>query len=213
MDSFLIIGISQFGKEAALRLSHLGAEVLAVDIDVEKVDRLAGEIDVRQADCTEESTLQSLNIPDYDCVIVAISEDIRASVLISMMVKDHGAKYLVCQSYDRRHSRVLERIGADRIVCPEVDMGEKIAQQLSANGLEDYIKRSDDQSLVEIRVPEEWADKTLRELNVRAEYGVNVIAVKHGEEADTDLSPDERLRREDTLMIAGSNKNISRLPV
>lgn len=215
MNTFLIIGLSQFGAQTARKLSALGAQVLAVDINLEKVDSLASEFDVRQADCLDERTLKGLGVPEYDCVIVSISEDIKVSVLITMMVKDLGAKHIVCQGYDRRHARMLQRLGADQVVCPEADMGDKVAQQLSASGILDYMKLNEHHSLVEIELPASWIGKNLRELNLRASYGVNVIALKNHtqDRIDCNISPDHRFEKNEILMIIGANKDIARLPV
>lgn len=210
--SFLIIGLSQFGRQAARKLVMLGEDVLAVDLDLEKVDRIAGEVDARQGDCLDEAVLQALDIPGYDHVIVAISEDIQASALVTTLVKEMGAKHIICQSYDDKHSRLLRRIGADYVVCPEVDMGERIARKFSADLL-DFIPLSGDQSIAEINLPSGWTGKTLRELNVRVEYGVNVIGfrIPGSEFLETSLNPDRKFGENDSLMVIGKSENIARM--
>ncbi len=212
MHSFLIIGLSQFGRETARKLVRLGEEVLAIDIDMEKVDRIASEVDARQGDCLDEAVLQALDIPDYDHVIVAISEDIQASALVTTLVKELGAKHIICQSYDEKHSRLLRRIGADYIVCPEMDMGDRVARKFSADLL-DFIPLSGDQSIVEVNIPKAWVGKSLRELNVRVNYGVNVIGIRNAalDVLDTNLHPDRRFHENDTLMIIGMSENIARM--
>ncbi len=212
MHSFLIIGLSQFGRETARKLVRLGEEVLAVDIDIEKVDRIAGEVDARQGDCLDETVLQALDIPDYDHVIVAISEDIQASALVTTLVKEMGAKHIICQSYDEKHSRLLRRIGADYVVCPEIDMGDRVARKFSADLL-DFIPLSGDQSIVEVNIPASWVGKSLRELNVRVNYGVNVIGVRRigSDFLDTNLDPNHRFCENDTLMVIGMSENIARM--
>ena len=212
MHSFLIIGLSQFGRQTARKLVRLGEEVLAIDIDLEKVDRIAEEVDARQGDCLDEAVLQALDIPDYDHVIVAISEDIQASALVTTLVKEMGAKHIICQSYDEKHSRLLRRIGADYIVCPEMDMGDRVARKFSADLL-DFIPLSGDQSIVEVNIPLSWVGKSLRELNVRVNYGVNVIGIrKTGSDfLETNLNPDLRFKENDTLMVIGMSENIARM--
>lgn len=212
MHSFLIIGLSQFGRETARKLVRLGEEVLAVDIDMDKVDRISGEVDVRHGDCLDENVLQALNIPEYDHVIVSISEDIQTSALITTLVKEMGAKHIICQSYDQKHSRLLRRIGADYIVCPEVDMGDRIARKFSAD-LINFIPLNGDQSIVEVNIPSAWVGKSLRELNVRANYGVNVIGVRKpaSDFLDTSLHPDHRFCAGDILMVVGMSSNIARM--
>lgn len=212
MHSFLIIGLSQFGREAALKLARLGEEVLAVDVNMEKVDLIAGEVDARQGDCLQERVLEELSVPDYDHVIVSISEDIQTSALITTLVKEMGAKHIICQSYDQKHSRLLRRIGADYIVCPEVDMGDRVARKFSADLL-DFIPLGGDQSIAEVNVPASWVGKTLRELSVRANYGVNVIGLRKPGSSflDTNLSPDYRFTENDALMIIGMSEKIARI--
>lgn len=212
MHSFLIIGLSQFGREAALKLARLGEEVLAVDVNMEKVDLIAGEVDARQGDCLQERVLEELSVPDYDHVIVSISEDIQTSALITTLVKEMGAKHIICQSYDQKHSRLLRRIGADYIVCPEVDMGDRVARKFSADLL-DFIPLGGDQSIAEVNVPAAWVDKSLRELSVRANYGVNVIGLRKPGSSflDTNLSPDYRFTENDALMIIGMSEKIARI--
>lgn len=212
MHSFLIIGLSQFGRETARKLVRLGEEVLAIDIDMEKVDRIAGEVDARQGDCLEEKVLEALDIPDYDHVIVSISEDIQTSALITTLIKEMGAKHIICQSYDEKHSRLLRRIGADYIVCPEVDMGDRVARKFSAD-LINFIPLNGDQSIVEVNIPASWVGKSLRELDVRVNYGVNVIGLrKPGSDfLDTNLDPDHRFAEQDTLMVVGMSANIARM--
>ena len=212
MHSFLIIGLSQFGREAARKLVRLGEDVLAIDVDVEKVDLISEEVDARQGDCLQERVLQELSVPDYDHVIIAISEDIQTSALITTLVKEMGAKHIICQSYDEKHSRLLRRIGADYIVCPEVDMGDRIARKFSADLL-DFIPLGGDQSIAEVNIPAGWVGKSLRELNVRAHYGVNVIGLRKpgSDYIDTSISPDYRFWENETLMVIGTSERIAGL--
>jgi trk system potassium uptake protein TrkA len=210
MHSFLIIGLSQFGREMARKLVRLGEEVLAIDINIDKVDHISSEVDARQCDCLDEEVLKTLGIPDYDHVIVAISEDIQASALITTLVKEMGAKHIICQSYDEKHSRLLRRIGADYIVCPEVDMGDRVARKF-ASDLLDFFPLSGDQSIVEIGVPPKWVGKSLRELGVRANYSVNVIGMRRAGSRflDTSILPDYCFTEKDTLMVIGLSENIA----
>ena len=212
MHSFLIIGLSQFGREVARKLVRLGEEVLAVDVDLEKIDRISGEVDARQGDCLQEEVLNALSVPDYDHVIIAIAEDIQASALVTTLVKEMGAKHVICQAYDEKHSRLLKRIGADYIVCPEIDMGDRIARKFSADLL-DFIPLGGDQSIAEVNIPTSWVGKSLRDLNIRVNYKVNVIGLRRPDDGsiDTALSPDYRFRENESVMIIGSSEHIARL--
>ena len=212
MHSFLIIGLSQFGREVALKLVRLGEEVLAVDINMEKVDRISGEVDARQGDCLQESVLKELSIPDYDHVIVSISEEIQTSALITTLVEEMGAKHIICQSYDQKHTRLLYRIGADYVVCHEGDLGDRVARKFSGDLL-DFIPLGGDQSIAEVNIPPSWVGKSLRELHVRAEFGINVIGLRRPDSdfIDTNLSPDYRFGDAGTIMVIGRSEYIARL--
>ncbi len=212
MHSFLIIGLSQFGREAARKLVRLGEEVLAIDIDLNKIDRIASEVDARQGDCLQEEVLKALDIPDYDHVIISISEDIQTSALITTLVKEMGAKHIICQAYDEKHSRLLHRIGADYIVCPEMDMGDRIARKFSSDLL-NFIPLPGDQSIAEVDIPASWVGKSLRELNIRVNYGVNVIGLrKQGSDfLDTSFQPDYRFSENETIMVIGMSEKIARM--
>lgn len=211
MKSFVIIGMGRFGENLANTLYRLGHEVLAID---ERDDRIQQVSEfVTHAVCgniLDEHVLRSLGVRNFDCVIVSLSGDMGASVLVTLMLKELGVGYVVARATSDLHRRVLEKVGADRVVFPEQDMGTRLAQSLAAANILDYIELSGEYSIVEMLVPDKWKDKSLADLNVRARFGVNVVAIK-SEDDSIDVSPDPNkpLKKEDTLVIIGANDDLS----
>lgn len=213
MKSFVIIGVGRFGENLARTLFKLGHEVLAIDEREDRIQQVSEY--VTHAVCgniLDEHVLRSLGVRNFDCVIVALSEDMGASVLVTLMLKELGVRYIVTRATSDLHRRVLEKMGADRVVFPEQDMGTRLAQNLAAVNILDYIELSEEYSIVETRVPEHWKGKSLRELNVRTRYGVNVVAIKSADES-IDVSPDpgKPLKKDDTLVIIGANDDLGNL--
>lgn len=214
MRSFLVIGLGRFGAAVARELASLGQEVLALDEDEENVQHIAD--DVTQAICgdaQEESVLRSVGARNFDCCVVAVGTDMEASILITVMLKEMGAKYIVAKAQSRVHARVLERVGADRVVLPETEMGQRLAQRLVRTNVVDYIGVSDDFSILEIHPPKSWVGRTLGQLGVRARYLINVLAIRHGAGGKVDVTPqaDQIIGADDLLIIIGTNENVDKL--
>lgn len=214
MKSFLVIGLGRFGMAVARELSLLGQEVLVLDSSEENVQRIADS--VTQAivgDGEDEAVLRSVGARNFDCCIVSVGTDLEASVLITVMLKDMGAKYIVAKAQSPVHARVLERIGADRVVLPESEMGQRLAQRLARTNVVDYIGVSDDFSIVEIHPPHSWIGHSLGQLNVRAKYLINVLAIRHGEGGKVDVTPavDQVIAEGDVLIVIGTNDNVNKV--
>lgn len=214
MRSYLVIGLGRFGSAVARELSALGEEVLALDEDPDNVQRIAD--DVTQAivgDAQDEAVLRSVGARNFDCCIVAVASDMEASVLITVLLKDLGAKHVVAKAQSAVHARVLERIGADRVVLPESEMGQRLAQRLSRTNVVDFIGVSDDFSIVEIHAPRSWVGHSLGQLSVRGKYYINVLAIRHGEGGHVDVTPavDQVIGENDVLIIIGTNENVDRV--
>lgn len=214
MKSFLVIGLGRFGTSVAKELASLGQEVLALDDNEENVQRIAD--DVTQAivgDASDEAVLRSVGARNFDCCVVAVGTDLEASVLITVMLKDLGAKHIVAKAQSAVHARVLTRIGADRVVLPESEMGQRLAQRLSRTNVVDFIGVSDEYSIMEIHPPKGWVGRSLLELNVRAKYHVNVLAIRHGESGKIDVTPSAQqpIDSKDMLLIIGDNEVVDRL--
>lgn len=214
MKSFVIIGLGRFGTAIAGELSALGHEVLAVDVDEERVQQVADHVThAVTGDGRNIEVLRALGVRNFDCVVVAMGSDVGNSALITLNLKELGVKEVICKAQSHVHSRVLEKIGADRVVFPEYEMGAKLAQGLSSSNVLNFIELSEDFSIIETAVPRAWQGKTLRELDVRARYHVNVIAVRRGRAGELNIAPgaDYRLESGDVAVTLGRDEDINRL--
>lgn len=212
MKSFLVIGLGRFGAAVAQELSTLGQEVLALDIDAENVQHIADQVtQAIQGDAQDEAVLRSVGARNFDCCVVAVGADMEASILITVMLKEMGAKYIVAKAMTPIHARVLERVGADRVVLPEIDMGQRLAQRLARTNVVDYIGVSDEFSIVEIHPPKSWVGNSLGKLGVRAKHQINVLAIRHGEGGQVDVNPqpDKVIGPDDLLIVIGTNEQVN----
>ena len=211
MKSFLVIGLGRFGAAVARELSSLGQEVLALDVDAENVQHIADEVtQAIQGDAQDEAVLRSVGARNFDCCVVAVGADMEASILITMMLKEMGAKKIIAKAMTPIHARVLERVGADRVVLPEIDMGQRLAQRLVRTNVVDYIGVSDEFSIVEIHPPKSWIGHSLGQLGVRARHKINVLAIRHGTGGQVDVTPqpDQVIGADDLLIVIGTNKQV-----
>lgn len=209
---FAIIGLGRFGSNMAKALTKMGYEVLAIDKNMERVQEFSNEFThVVQADATDENALRELGILNFDVVVVAIGEDMQANVLTTLQLKEIGAPYIVSMARDSLQIKLLEKIGADRVVSPERDMARRVAYNLASTSVMDYIELSPQFSIVEIAVPEDFLDKTLMESDIRAKYGINVVAIKRKNDLIISPRPTERLQKGDVAIVVGSNDGINSL--
>ena len=209
---FAIIGLGRFGSNMAKALHKMGYEVLAIDKDMQKVQEFSNEFThVVQADATDEDALRALGILNFDVVVVAIGENLQANVLATLQLKEIGARYIVATARDTLQIKLLEKIGADRVVSPERDMARRVAYNLASTSVMDYIELSPEFSIVEITVPHSFQNKTLVESNIRAKYGINVVAIKRGEDLIVSPQPTEHLLEDDIAVVGGSNEGIDSL--
>lgn len=182
MKSILIIGLGRFGRHLARRFSRLGHEVLAADRSEAAVAAI--ESDVTSAlicDCADEHALSALGPANFDLCFVCVGSDFAASLLITTMLRDLGARRIIAKASRDLHARLLLKNGADETVYPEKDAAERMAERMSAANVFDYIELTEDHAIYEIPVPDRWIGHTLSEIGVRGRYGVNVLAVKTGE--------------------------------
>ena len=209
---FVVIGLGQFGSNMAKALHGMGYEVLAVDKRMERVQEYSTEFThVVQADATDENALRELGILNFDVVVVAIGDDMEANLLTTMQLKDLGAPYIVAMARDPLQGRLLKKIGVNRIVSPEADMANRVAYNLAMTSVMDYIELSDEFSIVELAVSPDLHDKSLAESNIRAKYGLNVVAIKRGDKLIVTPQATEKLRASDTIVVVGSNEGISHM--
>lgn len=212
MKTFLVIGLGRFGSSVATELCALGNEVLAVDTHEDLVQAAAANVThAVTADARDPEVLRALAVRNFDCAVVAVGGEIGNSALITLNLKELGVKKVVCKASSHTHRKVLEKIGADRVVFPEHEMGNKLAHALSSSNVLNFIELSDDTSIVEVPVPDMWVGKSIRELDVRNTYGVNIIALRRGEKQKFVIAPggDAALASDDVIVALGLDKNIN----
>ncbi|MFB1051581.1 TrkA family potassium uptake protein [Paraliobacillus sp. JSM ZJ581] len=210
---FAVIGLGRFGGSICRELSEEGMEVLAIDTEEDKVNEfkdIASHAVI--ADATDEKVLKELGIRNIDHVIVAIGDNIQASILTTLMLKELGINKITVKAQNDYHEKVLNKIGADQVVHPERDMGKKIAHSIISSNILDHLEVSDDHSIVEVKVGEKMIGKSLVDLDIRANYGCNVVAIKQGVTKEINVSPmaTERIEPGDVLIVIGADKDISR---
>lgn len=215
MKQFLLIGIGRFGNALATRLFQLGHEVLAIDKDEEAVQSISDKVThAVTADATDENVLRSLGVRNFDVGVVAIGEDIQASIITTLILKEMGLKYVVAKAQNETHAKVLKKLGADRVVFPERDMGIRVAHNLIATNILDIIELSPDYSLLEFEAFSTWVDKSLESINLRAKHGINVLAIKNNNSNGyINVAPKAQdvVRRGDILVVVGSNEDLLKL--
>lgn len=214
MKSFVVIGLGRFGSAIARELSALGHEVLALDTNEDRVAQVADHVThAVTGDARNMEVLRALGVKDFDCAVVAMGSDVGNSALITLNLKELGLKQVVCKAQSHTHSKVLEKIGADRVVFPEYEMGVKVAQGLSSSNVLNFIEFSDDYGIVELAAPKSWVGKTLRELDVRNAHHVTIIALRRGAGGALDVSPraDVPLEGGDNIVALGRSEDINRL--
>jgi trk system potassium uptake protein len=212
IKQFAIIGLGRFGASVAIALFKAGHEVLAIDASAERVQKFSTEVThVVQADTTDEGALKALGIRNFDVVVVAIGENVQANVMTTLSLKEMGVKYIVAKARNEMHGKMLAKIGADRVVYPERDMGIRVAHNLVSTNVLDYIELSPDLSLVEVTTPQELIGKSLAEANLRAQYGINVIAIKRSSQLILPPLPSEKIAAQDVLIVVGGNTGINKL--
>ena len=204
MKSYIVIGLGRFGSQAAKRLYELGCEVLAIDHNSELVHPIANQVtQAVVADARDKEVLRALGAKDFECAIVAIGDNLADSVLATMNLKELGVPYIVCKASDETHRQVLMKLGADRVVIPEQEHADRLAKNLSSPNVLDYIELSEEYGIIEIPAPKAWVGKSLKELNVRAKLGVNIIAVEKGRKINVSPAADYRIEAEDIMVVLG----------
>ncbi|MDR0847020.1 MAG: TrkA family potassium uptake protein [Lactobacillales bacterium] len=210
--TFAIIGLGRFGGSMCETLIDADQEVLVIDSDEERINEYMNiATHAMIANASEENTLKSIGMRNFDCVVVAIGEDVQASIMVSLMLVDLGVKYIVAKAKNKNHARILEKIGVQKVVHPERDMGVRTAKELATNNVHEFIEITPDLSFAQIHiVNKKLVNRTLDELQIRQKYRLNVVGVKHGDaefewpEGTTIVRPD------DFLYVAGRNNDIER---
>lgn len=206
---YVIIGLGRFGSSIGRELMQLGCEVLGVDRDEEKVEELSNVLTHTViADATDEDVLRSIGVRNFDCGVVAIGDDIQASILATILLKELGVKQVVAKAVTELHGRVLERIGVDRIVYPERDMGIRVAHQLTSPNLLDYIELSKQYTIAEMTVPGCLSGKSLANVNPRGRFGCSVVAINKSKGIVIAPNAEDVLNEKDVMVVIGTNEQI-----
>lgn len=206
---FAIIGMGRFGSSVARTLYEMDYEVMGIDENEERInENIQFVTHAVAADSTDERALKEIGIRNFDVVVVAIGVDIQASILTVLTLKELGVKKIVAKAQNERHGQVLYKVGADRVVFPERDMGVRVAHNLISANVLDFIELADDYSVAEVVVSSKFVGKNLRQLDIRKNYEVNVIAIKSGDKFNIAPSPDEVIQYGDVLVVIGNNKDL-----
>lgn len=208
----IVLGIGRFGEATATKLYEKGIYVTAVDNNYKKIEKISNNVSSAiQADITEEVAMKSLGISNYDIAIIATGTDLEASIQATLICKDSGVKEVIAKAISKSHARILTKIGADKIVFPELDTGERLAKMISGKNILDLNQFSSNYSLCEVKAKKEWIGKTLIELDFRNKYKVNVIAFKSRQNMILDFDPNLPIEKDDSLIVIGSNENADKL--
>ena len=212
MKSVLIIGMGHMGRHLASKLQALGNEVMIVDKNPDVITALSDRFtDSNICDCTNESIIEALGVDNFDICFVTIGEDFQASLVVTSLLKQYGARMIVSKAKQKIQADLLRKIGADEIVWPEKEIAEKLAVRYNADNIFDYIPLTAVYSIYELPVPAAWVGQSLTELNVRRKYQVTIIAVKHDTALDPNVGPDYRFVQGDHVILIGQSDRVFRL--
>lgn len=210
--SYAVFGLGRYGIAVAKELVNNGADVLAVDIDEDIVNSAVADIPFcRCADITDPEVIKQLGISNVDVVIVAMANNLEASVMSVILCKEAGVKMVIAKCADEMQGKILCKVGADKVVYPENESGVRLAKNLLSAGMVDLIDLSDDISVIEIPVREKWVGKTLIELDLRKKYAINIIAIRNGDDILVNVDPNVQLSNEMQLVVIINKTNINKL--
>lgn len=210
--SFAVLGLGKFGESIAMELTNAGCEVLAIDTNKERVQDISDIVTYAvTADVCDTETMKTLGISNMDAVIVAITNNLNASIMATIFSKEAGVPYVIAKSSDDIHTKILEKVGADKVIIPEHEAGVRIARRLISGNVLDFFELSQSIRMVEIHIKPDWIGKSLRSLNLREKYRINVIATRQNGEINLNPSPDEPLAGEMTMLVAVDKKDLDKL--
>lgn len=209
---YAVIGMGRFGSSVAYTLFNEGHEVLAMDKRVERIEENKQDVSYSViGDSTEEEALKEVGIRNFDTVIVAIGDDIQASILTVLLLKEMGVEHVVAKAINKKHGQLLEKVGADQVVFPERDMGERVAHLLmAAPNVLNFIELAEDYSMEEVKIPKSLAGKSLQELSLRKNYHIIVVAIKNKDGIHIAPELETELEVDDVLLVIGENRNLER---
>lgn len=210
--TYAVLGLGRYGMAVAEELVNSGVEVLAVDINQNNVDNAIKKIPVcKCADITEPEAIKRLGIANVDVVIVAMASNLEASVMAVALCKEVGVETVIAKCGSEMHQTILSRVGADKVVFPEKESGTRLAKNLLTSGFSEMIELSDDVSMVQINVKDEWVGKTLIELSLRKKYSINVVAIRNCDEISTTVDPAMPLEKGMELIVIANTSKLQKL--
>ena len=210
--SYAVIGLGQFGMSVAETLAESDCDVLAIDAREENIQEIADKVTYAvRADVREPEVLRTLGVQNVDVAVIAVAENMEASIMATMQAKELGVPYVLAKAMNALHGKILEKIGADRVIYPEQSMGLHVARNLMSGGFLDVFELSTEFSMAEFPVPTEWIGKSLQELQLRESHDINIIAIKVGDDVEINLDPVKPLEADWHLMAIGKNKVLERL--
>lgn len=210
--SYAVIGLGQFGMSVAETLAESDCDVLAIDAREENIQEIADKVTYAvRADVREPEVLRTLGVQNVDVAVIAVAENMEASIMATMQAKELGVPYVLSKAMNALHGKILEKIGADRVIYPEQSMGLRVARNLMSGGFLDVFELSTEFSMAEFPVPTEWVGKSLQELQLRESHDINIIAIKVGDDVEINLDPVKPLEADWHLMAIGKNKVLERL--
>ena len=208
---FAVLGLGRFGSAVAKSLYALGKEVLAIDVDEQKVADVTDYVTHSMVvDCLDEATLKQIDIGSFEVVIVAIGSDMEASILSALLCKEMGVKYVIAKAQSLQHRKVLKKIGVDKVVFPEMDAGQKLASLLSSTDMVEIAELAPNFKIIEIEAPEDWQDKSLIELKIRNKYGLTVLLVNREQQVFASLTGEFVLQAGDKVVLCGEQKDLQK---
>lgn len=212
MKSFVIIGCGRFGASVAKTLYGLGNEVMAVDQSEEIIQEISDTVThAVQADVMDETVLRDLGIRNFDVAVISIGSDLEASIMATLITKELGVKKVIAKAQSELHGKILYKIGADKVIFPERDMGIRVAHNLVSTNILDFIELSPDYSILEIVALEEWENHTLSELRLPNKYGLNITAIKRKDDIFVAPGASSKIEKGDILVVLGSTENVRKI--
>lgn len=212
MKSYFIIGLGLFGQALARQLCKLGADVLAMDMSSQLVQQVAADVThAVVGDAKDKEVLRALGAKDFDCAVIAIGDDLATSVLVAMNLMELGVPYIVCKAHDETHRKVLEKLGVNRVVIPEQENAQRLGRSLHSHNVLEYIELSEEYGILEVPAPKGWTGKSIRDLNIRAKLGINIIAVESGRKTNVSPSADYTIQPDDILVVLGDSYSLEEL--
>ena len=210
--TYAVFGLGRYGIAVARELVSNGMEVIAVDVDEKIVNTAADELPIcKCADVADVDVLRQLGISNVDVVIIAMANNLEASVLAVTLCKEIGVKTVIAKSANEMHQKILTRVGADKVVFPENESGVRLAKNLLSSGFVDMVSLAKNVSIIELDVKQEWVGKNLIELNLRKKYSINVVALRKGASVSVDIDPPAPLKEDDKLIVIANAEKLSKL--